>query len=153
MTAVHGGRLSCARSPSLLLVGAVFTVSRFLWWLPEYLVWVSFHIWGGRGLQVVSDMYYGFTSSSSTSLLSSEQCGFHHKQAIPSSFILVGAFLCSFLLHMIRNFRNKNKKVAGLVCYEVSTLPMLCWITERHLAGFLLICLSRTPIGLFVLWS
>lgn len=152
MTAVHGGRLSCARSPSLLLVEAV--VSFLLPVMTPRIFSVSLlsHL-GDRGLQVVSDTYYGFTSSSSTSLLSSEQCGFHHKQAIPSSFILVGAFLCSFLLHMIRNFRNKNKKVAGLVCYEVSTLPMLCWITERHLAGFLLICLSRTPIDLFVLWS
>lgn len=107
----------------------------------------------GRGLWVVSGIDYGFTSSFPTRLLSSEQYGFHSKQAIPSCFILVRAFLHSFLLHMIRNFRNKNKKVSGLVCCEVSTSPLLCWIIEGHLAGFILIYLSGSPIGLFVLGS
>lgn len=138
MTAVHGGRFPCARSPSLLSEGSTFSLSLPVMAPLVLSLCLISHLGKGKALQVISDMYYGFTSSIPACLSSSEQCGFHHKQAIPNSFILVGAFLCSFLLHIIKNFRNKNKKVSGLVCCEVSTSPFLCWITEGYLAGFLL---------------
>lgn len=100
----------------------------------------------GRGLQVVSDMYYDFMSSFPLAFCPLSSVDFTTSKLFQVSFVLVGVFLCSFLCH-IRNFRNKNKKVSGLVCCEVSTSLLLCWITDGHLAGFLLIYLSSSPIG------
>lgn len=106
----------------------------------------------GRGLpQVNSGMRYGLMSCFPVCLLSSEQRRFHHKQAIPSSFIL--RVLCHFLLHMMKNSKKKSKEeVLGLVCCGVSTSPLLCLITKRERPHwvFLLVYLSRSPGGLFV---
>lgn len=61
----------------------------------------------GRGLlQVESCVYYGFMSCFPVCLLCSEQHGFHHKQTIPSSFIL--GFWCHFLLHLMRNSKKSK---------------------------------------------
>jgi len=77
----------------------------------------------GRGLlHVDSGVYYGFMSCFPVCLLSSEQCGLHPKQAVPSSFIL--GFFVPLLLHIMRNSKKKSKEVSGLVCCgEFTPLP------------------------------